>query len=188
MKCKLTRLGGVGFFVVLCLGWGFAQQQGDTKPKDKEPWQDTEIENHTRFWTASVPGGVYKVALGHILSISKQTYILDANLRIEEVNVDTAGNALVRFYYIEPIVTGKGINAVNVATERGKQVLDSTAARVGTNGKASELETSVIKQYPTTSHSKTIEYRLSSSAALNALYGSVDAAWTTGRERVFTAR
>lgn len=46
----------------------------------------------------------------------------------------------------------------------------------------------VVKKYPLTTHSKTIEYRLLSEQQLGALYGSAKTAWVTGKGRVFTGR
>jgi hypothetical protein len=46
----------------------------------------------------------------------------------------------------------------------------------------------VMKKYPLTTHTKTIEYRLLSEAQLSALYQSAKTAWMTGKGRVFTGR
>jgi hypothetical protein len=44
----------------------------------------------------------------------------------------------------------------------------------------------VHKQYPTTTHSKTIEYRVNDLGTLGALHNSARTAWTSGKGRKFT--
>ncbi len=45
----------------------------------------------------------------------------------------------------------------------------------------------VIKEYPTTTHAGTIEYRLETKAQLEALYQSLESSWIAGRSDVFTS-
>ena len=49
-----------------------------------------------------------------------------------------------------------------------------------------DVHNMVMKKYPETTHSKTIEYRLLSEQQLSGLYGSLRTAWESGRGRVFT--
>ncbi|TAE78725.1 MAG: hypothetical protein EAZ84_00430 [Verrucomicrobia bacterium] len=60
--------------------------------------QDPAAENQTeesngphRFWQASLPGGHYMVAIDRIASISMHQYVLDAQLLVDEVVIDTNG-------------------------------------------------------------------------------------------------
>lgn len=135
-----------------------------------------------RFWQASLPGGNYIVALDRISSVSKHTYIIDGNLSVTEVVIDTNGNSLVRFYYIEPA----GSDASNIGagiSRRSKEILEKAGQRTGV-----DVNTTVAKQYPTTTHSKTVEYRVSDEGDLNKLYGSVTNAWLKGSGRKFTIK
>ncbi|QTN34241.1 hypothetical protein HZ994_18585 [Akkermansiaceae bacterium] len=142
---------------------------------------DREVRNG--YWEANLAGGNYLVALGRISSVSRHKYVLDGTLIVDEVTVDTTGQALARFYFITPITaTGVGA-AASDAAERALALVDGAARRAGT-----EVQDMVVKKYPLTTHSKTIEYRLLSEQQLNGLYSSVRTAWVTGKGRVFTSR
>ena len=53
-------------------------------------------------WQADLPGGKYFVRLSAVSAISMHQYIVDGTARVTEVNIDTIGSELVRFYFIEP--------------------------------------------------------------------------------------
>jgi len=135
-----------------------------------------------RFWQANLSGGSYIVALDRITSISKHNYIIDGNIAVSEVVIDTNGNSLARFYHLEPV----GQNASNTSKrigERGKEILDELGQRSGMNP-----SNAVVKQYPTTTHAKTVEFRVFDQGDLNKLLSSVRNAWINGRGRVFTLK
>ena len=144
---------------------------------------DTENTGTRRFWQANLPGGSYMVALDRISSISKHTYVIGGNLRVSEVVIDTNGNSLVRFYYIIPVSENSGSQVASGLTERGKELLDKVGERTGVDG-----NTMVAKNYPNTTHAKTIEFRLTSEANLNALLNSARTSWIRGRGRQFTIK
>ncbi len=133
-----------------------------------------------RFWQATLTGGHYMVALDRIVSVSRHKYVLDGAVIVDEVNVDTTGQALVRFYFITPITAGVASNAVTELADRGKELLDKAAQRGGT-----EIQNMVVKKYPETTHAKIVEYRLLSESDLTSLYGSVRNAWESGKGRKF---
>ena len=135
------------------------------------------------FWEANVPGGNYLVALGRITSVSRHKYVLDKAVIVDEVTIDTEGQGLARFYFISPIEVGGTGAAAADALERASALLDGAARRAGV-----DVQDMVVKQYPLTTHSKSIEYRLLSEQQLGTLYGSAKTAWVTGRGRVFTSR
>jgi len=138
--------------------------------------QTTETTGPRRFWQASLPGGSYTVALDRISSVSKHTYIIDGTLSVTEVVIDTSGNSLVRFYYIIPVSEASGSNVGAGATTRVKELLDKAGERTGVNA-----NTIVSKQYPTTTHAKTVEFRISDEGYLDKLYNSVRKAWISGK-------
>lgn len=146
---------------------------------------DTEEKN--RFWQVSLPGGSYMVALDRISSVSLHQYVLDSSVLVTEVTVDTVGQALTRFYYLAPVtdgVSGSGVaKGITGVVERGRELVERGAGRVGTN-----LHEMVVKQYPTTTHAHTIEYRLLDEGNLRALYESVRKAWESGRGRKFAMK
>ena len=137
----------------------------------------------SRFWQATLGGGHFMVALDRIASVSRHKYVLDGALIIDEVTVDTSGQALARFYFITPITDAAPGNAITGLADRGRELIDKASQRTGL-----DLQNMVVKKYPETSHAKTIEYRILSEAELAALYASVRASWETGRGRKFTAK
>ena len=138
--------------------------------------QTVETVGPRRFWQASLPGGSYTVALDRISSVSKHTYIIDGALRVTEVVIDTTGNSLARFYYIIPVSEDSNSNVGGGLTKRAKELIDKAGERTGVNG-----NTIVAKQYPTTTHAKTVEFRISDEGYLDKLYGSVRKAWINGK-------
>ena len=144
----------------------------------------TDEPDERRFWQASVPGGGhYMVALDRICSVSMQQYLLDGSLVVNEVTIDTSGRALARFYYLEPLADSMKRNEVTRVVDRGRQLLDRAGERLGT-----DAHNMVQKNYPTTTHSGMLEFRILDLRDLDALYGSVRRAWETGRGRRFTIK
>lgn len=137
----------------------------------------------SRFWQATLDGGHYMVALSRISSVSRHKYVLDGALIIDEVTVDTVGQALARFYFISPISDAAPGNTLSGAAERGRELVDKAAKYAKT-----DVQDMVVKKYPDTSHAKSIEYRIQSEEGLTALYASVRSSWETGRGRKFTAK
>jgi len=159
------------------------QQQGQNEQdeKDKKTLEGVnDDENRKRRWECSLPGGEYSVNLGAITSVSKHSYVLDGTLLVTEATVDTTGTALARFYYIEPITKDTTFNALARIQKRAEELRNRGQSRTGT--KADEM---AQKSYPTTTHARTIEFRIMNEVELNALYGSLYQAWTSGKGRTF---
>ena len=159
------------------------QQQGQNEQdeKDKEALEGVnDDENRKRRWECSLPGGEYSVNLGAITSVSKHSYVLDGTLLVTEATVDTTGTALARFYYIEPITKDTAFNALARIQKRAEELRNRGQSRTGT--KADEM---AQKSYPTTTHARTIEFRIMNEVELNALYRSLYQAWTSGKGRTF---
>ncbi len=132
------------------------------------------------YWKAQLPGGTFLVAHDSINAISTQEYVLDGAARVLEVNVSTSGVFQPRFYFIEPInVPG----LVGQTAERALTAAQAAATRVIPGD---PIWAKVIKEYPTTTHSGTIEYRLETKAQLEALYQSLESSWIAGRSETFT--
>ena len=147
----------------------------------------TDQQQRDRFWEANVGGGQFMVALARITSVSRHRYILDGSLLVDEVVIDTQGQALARFYYITPVtdeMRGSGIGAVaGRIADRGKEMVNRGGQVGGT-----AVHEMVQKKFPHTTHAKQIEYRLMSQQAIGQLYGSARTAWRTGRGRVFSVK
>jgi hypothetical protein len=115
--------------------------------------------------------------------VSRHQYVLDGTLIVDEVTVDSLGQALARFYFIMPITDAVNANAATQLASRGKELIDKVAQRAGTG-----VQDMVMKKYPETTHARTIEYRLLSEQELGALYSSVRSSWETGRGRKFATK
>ena len=160
----------------------FGQNTGGNNSNKQDEKESSDKEGRRGYWEANLAGGNYLVALGRISSVSRHKYVLDGALIVEEVTVDTTGQALARLYFITPITAGGPGAAASQVAERARALVDGAARRAGSN-----VQDMVVKKYPLTTHSKSIEYRLLSQAQLNTLYQSVKTAWVTGKGRVFTS-
>ena len=162
-----------------------SNQSSASNNNQEDPIQEKETKRP--FWEATLPGGHYQVLLKHIVSISIHEYVLDGSVVVTEMTVDTDGQALPRFYYLEPVgdrMSGIGIGvAIAGAVDRGRQLVERAARRAGT-----DIHNMVQKKYGVSTHTKTIEYRLMSMKELVALYNSVRKAWETGRGRRITIK
>ena len=135
----------------------------------------------SRFWKATLPGGEYMVALNSISSIAKHTYIVDGAARVFEVSVADRSSAIARFYFIEPVTDSSPINAGQVVLDRLKSVTKEASERLG----AGDVWDQVIKNYPSSTHAKTVEFRLSVKSNIDSIYSSIARAWERGRGENF---
>ncbi len=111
-----------------------------------------------------------------MLSVSSHEYVVDGAARVTEVNVDTAGQLTVRFYSIEPATTA-GPGGIGAATlGKVQSLLTEAAERSG-----SDAWKKVVKSYPTTTHARTVEYRVANKDSLNKIFSSATTAFTTGK-------
>ena len=130
------------------------------------------------LWRCELPGGVYLVALRSIVSISSHEYVVDGLARVTEVNVATASSVEARFYFLEPLpasASSTGPGATLQALQQHVQELSASHPEV------EAVWQKVVKNYPTTTHAHTVEYRLNSKADLQSLYDSLELSWTTGK-------
>ena len=146
--------------------------------QDGKPFNDSLAEKG--FWQGSLPGGSYLVALSRITSISKHEYLLDGNLIVTEVTIATLGATTLRVYQITPAAQYGCLATGRKIVERGKDLLDRAGQRTG-----ADVANMVHKQYPATTHSKTIEFRVKDLGTLDALHNSARTAWISGKGRKF---
>jgi hypothetical protein len=118
---------------------------------------------------------VYEVAANAIISVSSHSYTVDAGARVTEVNVETTGSLLVRFYYLE--LPSAPIQGLGAATINKLQSLGTEAA----DRSVGDAWRKVVKNYPSTTHARTVEYRLSASSQLDEIFKSASTAFRTGR-------
>ncbi|HJT79627.1 MAG TPA: hypothetical protein VJ719_00400 [Chthoniobacterales bacterium] len=129
------------------------------------------------FWRCELPGGIYEVLVRAMVAVSTHQYVVDGVARVTEVNVDTTGNAAVRFYYIEPAIPkaplGVGQSAIDRVSELAKEAAQKTDQ--------DDVWKRVIKTYPTTTHTHTVEYRVGTDAQLKSIFSSAQTALETQR-------
>ena len=119
------------------------------------------------IWRVNLPGGTYEIVVGAMLGVSSHEYVVDGVARVTEVNVDTTGQFAVRFYAIEPVTTSGpgGLGAGSV--EKVQSLLTEAAERTG-----QDAWKKVVKSYPTTTHQRTVEYRVAGKDSLNKIFSS----------------
>lgn len=133
---------------------------------------------HAAKWQAELPGGAYIVDTAQIVSVSTHEYIVDGAARVVELTVATSSSVIARFYHVETLPQ-------SAYGTRGKEILDQVEQRV--TGLASRVGQEpvwkkVVKNYPTTTHAHTVEYRLETKEQVQALYNSVAAAWMQNKD------
>lgn len=173
MNVKIFR-AAVTIFV---LGASVALAQTPQAP-DGQNNGVTDAAARNPFWQATVGGGHYMVRLDRIASISRHRYLLDGAVIVDEVTVDTAGQALARFYHLAPVTDAVGNDSAGRIAGRGRELIEQAAGRANT-----DVQNMVVKKYPDTTHARTIEYRIETTEQLTALYNSLRTAWESGRGR-----
>jgi hypothetical protein len=130
------------------------------------------------LFRAQLPGGIYEVAVRNIVSVSTHEYLVDGAVRVVEMNIDTQGSILARFYFLEPNTpnTPGGIGAA--AIDKAQQLFTQAAEKTG-----QDAWKKVIKNYPTTTHARTVEYRLQSREELNKVFEAAEDAFRLQRAR-----
>jgi hypothetical protein len=186
MICQDTQMREktlfVGFLSFVIGAGSLSAQEPEDVEKDKEKPKVSDVSTPDNFWKASIPGGNYMVSLARITSISRQKYLLDAAVIVDEVTIDTDGQALARFYTITPVPTpNTPVTFAKEAADRSKEIAEKLIDRSGVT-----LQEMVMKKYPETSHAKSLEYRIKSAADLASLQSSVENAWYYGKGRKFT--
>ncbi len=136
----------------------------------------------TRFWKASLPGGEYMVALDRISSVAKHTYVVDGAARVYEVTVADSSSAIARFYYIEPVTDKSPLNVGQVVLDRVRGTAKEATKRVG----AGDVWDQVVKNYPQTTHARTMEYRFNVRSNIDSLYTSITRAWERKKGEQFS--
>ena len=125
-----------------------------------------------KLFRAKLPGGTYEVAVGAIIAVASHEYLVDGVARVTEVNIDTAGSLLARFYYLEAVTPNTPLGVGTATIEQAQRMMREAADKTG-----QDVWKKVVKNYPTTTHARTVEYRVASMEQLNKLYESADTAF-----------
>jgi hypothetical protein len=137
---------------------------------------------HAGRWECYTPAGVYMVNTVQIVSISTHEYILNAAARVTELTIGTTSEVVARFYYIEPLVatdTGPAARA-GAILERVQGKAEAVADRLGQE----HIWKKVNKDYPATTHARTVEYRVDTKEHIEMIFRSAVTAWRTGSNTI----
>ena len=162
-------------------GFAFALPLVSVTAQEASPTPPTPEQLRRGIWRAELPGGEYIVRLSAIASVSLHEYVVDGAARVAEVNISTSGSQLARFYFIEPYPPKAPVSA----GQKVLSVIENKAKEVSERVETGDARTKVIKSYPTTTHSHTVEYRLVDRESLNRLFDSIEEAWLSGRAGSF---
>ena len=171
-----------GFIVLLfvCLGLGWVGRALAQEP----PGGPSGPNGPGSYWKAELTDGVFLVPHHAVTSISRSSYLVDGAVRVTEVSIGTLGSVQGRFYFAEPMEptspAGMGQSSLNLLKERLREAQD----RVG----AAELETKVLKNYPTTTHAHTVEFRLPTLTQLEALHQDLERSYLNRRSSTFRSK
>ena len=131
------------------------------------------------LWRARIGTAVASIPLSAIEHYGIQDYIIDGTSLIRELTITMKSLSMVRIYYILPL------GAIH---KEAAQRLDKTRkdVEVAVQGLRSQDDNLPIKTYPTTTHEKMVEYRVSKIEDINVLHDSLDKAMVAylGRDLV----
>ena len=133
------------------------------------------------LFRAKLPGGTYEVAVRAIVAVTSHEYIVDGIARVTEVNVDTSGSLLARFYYIEPQTPNSPLGLGTATIEKAQELFRQAADKTG-----QDVWKKVVKNYPLTTHAHTVEYRVQSREELEKVYAAAEESFRLQRNKSVT--
>jgi hypothetical protein len=142
----------------------------------------TPAPSKTPMWRCNLPGGTYEVAIRSIISVSTHEYVVDGVARVTEMNIETPGAIEVRFYYLEPIVSTSPIGIGQSTLDKIQELATEANGRVNPGDEPPWEK--VVKNYPTTTHAHTVEYRLDSKDDVENLFNSAEQAFRLNQNTV----
>ena len=151
-------------------------QAPPTIPGQPPQPQQPPIPSNRPLWRVNLPGGTYELLVSAILGVSSHEYVIDGAARVTEVNVESTGQLAVRFYFLEPAVVAgpAGIGAATIG--KVQSLITEAGERSGT-----DAWKKVVKSYPTTTHQRTVEYRIGSKDSLTKIMNSASKCIRTGK-------
>ena len=133
------------------------------------------------LFRAKLPGGTYEVAVRSIVAVTSHEYLVDGIARVTEVNIDTNGSLLVRFYFLEPTVPNSPSGLGQATIDKAQELLKQAAEKTG-----QDVWKKVVKNYPTTTHARTVEYRVVEKEHLNKIYEAAEEAFRLQKNKSVT--
>ena len=137
-----------------------------------QPPTTTATTSNIMLFRAKLPGGTYEVAVRSIVAVTSHEYLVDGIARVTEVNIDTTGSLLARFYFLEPVAPNSPIGIGQATMDKAQELLKQAAEKTG-----QDVWKKVVKNYPTTTHARTVEYRVVEKADLNKIYAAAEEAF-----------
>ena len=119
------------------------------------------------------PGGSFLVRLSTVSSISMHEYVVDGAATVTEMTVATTSSEVARFYCLETVKLQSPVGIGDTLIDKAKETVAEGLKRTG----EADLLHKVVKNYPTTTHAHTIEYRLERKDQLNKMYSAVLHRW-----------
>lgn len=120
-----------------------------------------------------LPGGKVAIDLKTISAVGLHSYTVDASSRVWELTVDNGGSSLLRIYSVSAISPNEP--ALDMAKVELESLAESVSKAVGV-----DVWAKVQKNYPTSTHAKTVEYRVKTVKELLQLRKLLFKAWTSG--------
>jgi hypothetical protein len=166
------------FFITLLgsLTLGAAALAQAPSPAPPTPQQAPVQPGAIPLFRAQLPGGTYEVSVRSIVAVSTHEYVVDGAARVVEVNIDTVGNLLARFYFIEPNTPNAPSGIGSGAADKTQQLLAQAADKTG-----QDAWRRVVKNYPATTHARTVEYRLQNRETLMRVFEAAEEAFRMQR-------
>lgn len=145
--------------------------------QDPEATPSQQANARLLIWKCETPAGAYSVAVRAMKAVSLSEYIVDNSARVFEVNIDTDGNLLPRFYYLEPLTLESPMGIGQATINKAQEIVEEAADRTG----QSAIWSQTVKNYPATTHAHTVEYRVDTKQSLERIYQSAERAFRTQR-------
>lgn len=136
------------------------------------------VSSQAAFWRCELPGGVFVVSLPSVSLVSTHEYVVDGAARVTELTVGTNSAVVARFYYLEPMIPQSPLGIGQTLLDKAQQRVQDAASRAGVEA----VWQKVVKNYPTTTHAHTVEYRLETLDQLQRVQKSLEAAWRANTE------
>jgi hypothetical protein len=133
------------------------------------------------LFRAKLPGGTYEVAVRSMIAVTSHEYLVDGVARVTEVNIDTGGALLARFYYIEPTTPSSPLGLGTSTIEKAQELMRQAADKTG-----QDVWKKVVKNYPTTTHARTVEYRVAKKEDLSKIYEAAEEAFRLQKTKSVT--
>ncbi len=175
----MTKLIGI-----LLFSWGLVNGSTVSAQSASSSVAVTEGEGKPAYWQFVGQGGAVTIPLARITSVSLHEYVMDQAIRVFECTVDTMGSQTIRFYQIEPLVSGAATSGVQEAVREGVSAAASALKSVNLSGGNIDPDRQVVKHYPTTTHAKTTEFRFKDRESVSRIYDHIVRAMTEPQQSV----